>query len=353
MAETGVSLIVCCHNSAQRLPPTLEHLKAQQVRPGLRWEVLIIDNASTDETAQVAGERWKGSPVPFRVVPEPKAGLMFARWRGAEAAQFELLSFIDDDNWMPANWVERVAQIMSEHPEVGACNGWSVAQLDREPPSWFPGVQGMFAISTPKHMGGDITWTGTLWGAGLTIRRTAFLSLREAGFTSGLVGRQGSALTSGEDQEVCLALRLAGWHWWRDTNLRFGHAISPHRIDWQYTRRLFRAAGNAIVVLDAFEKGISGRSANWMDRIRETWYWQAIYVLEKIAAGAGTYLKAWRSGGEGDGQILKLEVLLGRLEALIRWRGGFQKRTAEIRILRSVLQNTKQGRPSVHSLPTV
>jgi GT2 family glycosyltransferase len=44
----GVSVVVCCHNSASRLPTTLHHLAAQEVPRDLGWEVIVVDNASTD-----------------------------------------------------------------------------------------------------------------------------------------------------------------------------------------------------------------------------------------------------------------------------------------------------------------
>ncbi len=50
----GVSVVVCCYNSAPRLPETLMHLFAQIVNPDIKWEIIIINNASTDDTLEVA-----------------------------------------------------------------------------------------------------------------------------------------------------------------------------------------------------------------------------------------------------------------------------------------------------------
>jgi len=50
----GVSVIICCYNSVKRLPVTLAHLKSQVVFGQIPWEVIVIDNASTDRTAEVA-----------------------------------------------------------------------------------------------------------------------------------------------------------------------------------------------------------------------------------------------------------------------------------------------------------
>ena len=56
MAE-GVSVVICCYNSAERLPRTLTHLAAQRVSEKLPWEVIVIDNASQDKTGEVALKR--------------------------------------------------------------------------------------------------------------------------------------------------------------------------------------------------------------------------------------------------------------------------------------------------------
>ncbi len=67
----SVSVVLCCHNSVERLQPTLTHLAAVQVPPGMSWEVLVVDNASTDDTAARAAELWAqvGAPAPLRVLP--------------------------------------------------------------------------------------------------------------------------------------------------------------------------------------------------------------------------------------------------------------------------------------------
>ncbi len=49
----NVSIVICCYNSAHRLPETIRHLLAQEIPEGLLWEVIVVDNACTDNTAQV------------------------------------------------------------------------------------------------------------------------------------------------------------------------------------------------------------------------------------------------------------------------------------------------------------
>ena len=98
--ELGVSIMICCHNGAARLPETLAHLSRQKVDPGIPWEVLIVDNASTDDTAPRARQLWpESAPAPLRIIPEPQQGKPYACLRGLNEARYEFLGIIDDDNW--------------------------------------------------------------------------------------------------------------------------------------------------------------------------------------------------------------------------------------------------------------
>lgn len=106
VSPLSVSIVICCHNSAKRLPDTLKHLLIQEVPDNLQWEVIVVDNVSTDNTAQVARSLWPDdAPAPLQVVSEPEPGLSNARKRGFMEAKYELVSFVDDENWLAPDWV--------------------------------------------------------------------------------------------------------------------------------------------------------------------------------------------------------------------------------------------------------
>ena len=222
-SSRGVSVIVCCHNSSERLPTTLEYLNAQEC-DSIPWEIVLVDNASTDDTANVARNIWSHSAcrTPLRVVTEANLGLAFARQRGVSEADYEFLCFVDDDNWVSRDWVKRVWNVMTRNPRVAACGGTSQAEFGTNRPAWFDSYAHLYAVMPESEVNGDVTFSRTLWGAGLTIRRSALNQLSEQfGFESVLVGRRGTQLSSGEDTELCLALRLAGWSLWLEPSLKF------------------------------------------------------------------------------------------------------------------------------------
>lgn len=250
----NVSVVLCCHNSASRLPETLSHLLKQKVSKDLEWEVILVDNASTDNTSSLARRLWPlDASAPLRMVYEPQLGLSYARRRGLETSRYELICFVDDDNWLSPNYIQRISEIMTTHPEVGACGGRSEAVFEKDPPEWFDKYALGFVIGRQEEKNGDMTWRkGAIWGAGLVVRKAAWLQLLENGFQPLLTGRKGKKLTSGEDYELCYALRLAGWKLWYDDNLVLQHFITANRLTLRYLAQLRKGFGAQTVGFDPY-----------------------------------------------------------------------------------------------------
>jgi len=324
--EVGVSVVICCHNSAKRLPPTLAHLASQQNCDIIPWEVIIVDNASQDDTGRVALEEWskwsKSKSIPLRVVHEPQLGLIYARLRGIFEAHYEFISFVDDDNWVYPNWVRLGWEILSQHPEVGACGGYGEPVFESVPPWWFEHVKGGLGVGPQVSQNPDQSQeTLTLWGTGFK-RKTALTQLVENGFEPLLTGRQGGKLLSGEDIEISLALRLAGWKLLYDPRLRFKHYLPSYRLDWNYLRRLFRGFGMASVRLDPYRFALAGEPKNLRQKLERTWQWQFITGLINLRRFRKTLTKLLlNQPTEGNYYVLQLERLVGRLSELLRvWK---------------------------------
>src|SRR5688572_16754912 len=110
-----ISVIVCAHNEAAYLPACLYSLLAQTRLPD---ELLVINNASTDETRAVAQQ------VPFvHVVDEPRKGLVVARETGRGAASGDVLAYLDADCRAPLTWLERVERRFAADPALVALSG--------------------------------------------------------------------------------------------------------------------------------------------------------------------------------------------------------------------------------------
>lgn len=255
----GVSLIICCHNSASKLPQTLKHVNELKVSSDIPWELIIIDNASTDSTFEIAAQLLSaGIKSITKIVTEKKLGLTNARLRGIAESQYNYCSFIDDDNWICSNWINVVHEIMTDHPEVGACGGLGLPSFESTPPLWFDQFKQSYAVGPQGEMTGYVPDSrGYLWGAGLTIRKSAWDELINNGFILTLTGRHGTNLTSGEDSEICLALRCNNWRLWYDERLIYYHYLPAFRFDRGYLKKLCRGMGTSDVILGIYREYIN------------------------------------------------------------------------------------------------
>jgi glycosyltransferase involved in cell wall biosynthesis len=114
MAQT-ITAIVCAYNEASVLAPCLHSLLAQTRPPD---EILVINNASTDDTSAIA------RAVPgVRVIDEPKKGLVVARETARQQASGDLLLYLDADCRAPLRWIEEVERRFARSPGVVAVTG--------------------------------------------------------------------------------------------------------------------------------------------------------------------------------------------------------------------------------------
>ena len=80
----GISIIICCYNSAERLPKTLEHLANQVVSKNILWNVILVNNNCTDNTVEIAKNEWDKYDlrIEMNIVDELQSGLLPECFRG-------------------------------------------------------------------------------------------------------------------------------------------------------------------------------------------------------------------------------------------------------------------------------
>lgn len=224
----GISVIVCCYNCALRLPETIRHLAQQQTPDHLPWEIWIINNASTDNTAQVAISEWQKYPatgIEFNVVDELAPGLFNARRKGIECARYEYLLFCDDDNWLNPSYLATAFEIIDANPKIGALGGCGEIVAE-EPVAMDKALLGQLNANGPQHWAVTDHW---VYGAGMTIRKSIFMELTEQGWLQITAGRTGSNFLSGDDAEICFMFYLRGYQIIADDRLTFKHLIPLKR----------------------------------------------------------------------------------------------------------------------------
>jgi glycosyltransferase involved in cell wall biosynthesis len=131
-----ISAIVCTYNRPAMLRRTLDSLLGQSL-PEDQYEVIVVDNASTDSTKDVVEEYVRRSDN-IRHVHEPEQGLSQARNRGIEEARAEIIAFIDDDAVAGKSWLKTAVKCFDEvQPKPVAVGGPILPLYDAVKPEWF------------------------------------------------------------------------------------------------------------------------------------------------------------------------------------------------------------------------
>ncbi|MGC3990974.1 MAG: glycosyltransferase [Chthoniobacteraceae bacterium] len=321
----GVTCVICCHNSAARLPETLRHLAAQKVPAGLEWDVLIVDNASTDDTAKAT---WTGpADVPFQVLYEAKPGLTNARLCAFANARHEIISFIDDDNWVCDNWVQTVAEIFTQHPEVAISGGTNLAAADTPVPAWFEEHKRFYAVTHGDFPEGILQSTGRMLpGAGLSLRKSAVNDLLKKAFPSPWPVARARPCRPGKTR-LGLALQLAGWKVWYSPRIHLQHFMPAGCLTWAYLKRMLRGIGESSVLIDPYLFTFEARLGHPVSAHQQRWWWRALASLKEYFTHL---LKALPAMKEGNPHLIYAERARGRVSMLLRMRDDYTKRFNEV-----------------------
>lgn len=251
-----LSFIICTYNGAARLPETLAHLAAQANRGGWAWEVLVVDNASTDGTAEVArgwAGRFAAAGASFRVLSEPTPGKTHAVKTGLRAAAGRYFTLVDDDNHLGPEWVDTAVRFLDEHPRAGLIGGKILPTFEAGavvPADFEHRYKGYLAIRDY----GDEEQEGVMpIGAGMTGRTYLLRALYER-LGSYLPDRVGAGLGSCEDLEKGTSVRHLGWEVWYVPGLEMRHWIPKGRLTETYIDRLWVEAAVAGAWLRVLEQ---------------------------------------------------------------------------------------------------
>lgn len=107
-----ISVVVCAYNEERYLRDCLQSVKKQVV--DVLFEIIVVDNASTDETARIAKDEG------VILVEQPEKGVGHARAKGLEVARGEILVYIDADTRLTDGWLQKVEDYFRKHPKVAA-----------------------------------------------------------------------------------------------------------------------------------------------------------------------------------------------------------------------------------------
>jgi GT2 family glycosyltransferase len=159
-----LSLIVCTRNRGARLDAFIEAVR--RMRAHVSWELVIVDNGSTDDTAPRLATFAASLEAPVTVVAEPKPGLGRARNAGVRAARAALLAFTDDDCYPAIDYIDSVVHAFAE-PHRGFLGGRILLYDASDHPITIRADASPIPI--PPH---SVVPTGLVQGANMAFRRS-------------------------------------------------------------------------------------------------------------------------------------------------------------------------------------
>jgi glycosyltransferase involved in cell wall biosynthesis len=131
-----VSVNVCTYNRDHLLRGALESIVRNQISDGVQFEVVVVDNNSTDQTRDVVQSFIERGSRNVRYLFEGQQGLSYARNAAIATARSNIVAFTDDDVQVSPNWVATIKHSLDSHPEVDCIGGKVLPAWSSPPPSW-------------------------------------------------------------------------------------------------------------------------------------------------------------------------------------------------------------------------
>jgi starch synthase len=230
-----LDIVICTFNNAPVLARTLDSLAGQEVADPVEWSVLVVDNASTDSTAEVVETFRRSGRVPrIGRVYESRQGLVSARIRGVRETSAPWIAFVDDDCLLDTMWLAGAASFVRSHPSCGGFGGIVRLKFEAAPDAYVRRYGYSFAEQEHGDREQPREW---LVGAGMVLSREALY--RSGWICRQYLGdRQGRALLSGGDMEMVLRIRSAGYDLWYTPSCLIHHSIPPRRTSVAYLTRI-------------------------------------------------------------------------------------------------------------------
>ena len=245
----AVSVIVATHNRAALVGDTIRALLGQIVPPRLTWEILVVDNGSTDGTRDVIASFARG-PVPVRYLSEPARGKSRAVNAGLRVARAPVVALTDDDVLPASDWVAVASRILDEAKADGA-GGKVLPRWEAPAPDWVTQsprllhLLGLMEHDRRATLSLPIPFEPQVWGPNMVFRRSV---LETVGGLDERRGPVGGRRFSDEDTEIVRRLLAEGHRVVYDPSLIVHHRVPATRLRRGYFRRVQWDSGVGAVV---------------------------------------------------------------------------------------------------------
>lgn len=230
-----VSAVICSYNRARFIINAVDSLFGQQYDKNL-YEVIVVDNNSTDNTVALLAEYKAAHPdYNFRYYVEHNQGVAYTRTRCAQEAKGEIIAYLDDDSTAQPGWLASIASFFDEHPATWSVGGKITPRFLTGIPDWYSKY--FFGLVGNFDQGPNVKkLTGTRYpcGANMAFRKKVF---DEIGYFNTDLGRRGTGLLANEEKDIYLRI-LAHHH---DVHylphVEVLHSVEANKFDKAYVRR--------------------------------------------------------------------------------------------------------------------
>ncbi len=248
---TDITVAMCTWNRAGILDGTLAAVAALRAPEGVTWELVVVDNNSTDDTPAVLGRY--ADKLPLRVVRETRQGTSHARNAAVAAVRSDWFVFLDDDCRPEPDLLEQYAEAARLHPDVALFGGTMRPDFESPPPAWFADNLDLLGpVTAGNEKPGPNRPLGPTEAAftGNVMLRTAVARAYPFDTRLGYVGGNRMA---GED--IDLYVRVVGGghraYWWGTAVVR--HFLPARAVTAAAVARKYHGDGRAEVRMHADE----------------------------------------------------------------------------------------------------
>ena len=242
----NITVILCTYNRCASLSRALESVAASELPAAVEWEVLVVDNNSTDETRAVIEEYCRRFPSRFCYLFEPRQGKSHALNSGIRESKGEVLAFVDDDVTVEPTWLQNLTSSL-HHNEWAGAGGKILLERTSPPPPWLIldgpySLGGVLVLFDRGDKPGQLDWAP--FGTNMAFRRVMFE--KHGGFRTDL-GPNTANEIRGEDTEFGRRLMSAGERLRYEPLAIVYHSVPEKRLRKEYFLNWYFDFGRGLV----------------------------------------------------------------------------------------------------------
>lgn len=226
-----ISVIICTYNRSNHLRNVLRSLSELVVPNNLKWEIIVVDNNSTDDTKDIVKQMANSLNLSIKYLFESRQGKSYALNTGIQKAEGQIIAFTDDDVIVDRKWLKTIYYSFKQHACDGLCGKIYITIPEKTPPWLTKELWGFlgyldygdkpFFITNEDIFGGNVVYTRKM------IERTGLFNVN--------LGRTGNKLIGKEDVEYGKKVIEQGGRLLYEPALKVFHKIEP----WKFKRSYF------------------------------------------------------------------------------------------------------------------